>query len=266
MQKSNKNRYESIPKRSYFNAIVKLLEEEYKIVGSRKVIAMIAEDIVELHKEFYPDIEKRSFGQIVWQTTAATEKKPSYGKKAEDYKIKTVILPLVTKEDVEQRIKSYYGKGNYDKQQERDISVMARLVKSAYEQGGILSGAELSVLLNRTVGTIGRYMKLYHQRNKDILPTKGMMLDQGSKPTHKGSIVELYEQGYPEIDIARLTNHSIEAVGRYIKSYKNIKLLMEKKFSLIDMVRISGMGRSTVIQYRDLVELYHPELKYESEK
>jgi hypothetical protein len=31
---------------------------------------------------------------------------------------------------------------------------MARLVKSAYEQGGILSGAELSVLLNRTVGTI----------------------------------------------------------------------------------------------------------------
>lgn len=261
MQKQSSSRYESIPKRSYYNSIVKKLEEEYKIIGSRKVITMIAADIVELHKEFYPDIEKRGFGQIVWQTTSSTERKPSYGKKAEDYKVKTVILPLVTKEDVENRIKSFYGKDNYQKQEGRDIEVMARLVKSAYEQGGILSGAEISVMLNRSLTTVGRYMRIYHEKNKDILPTKGMLLDQGSKPTHKASIVELYEQGYPEIDIARLTNHSIEAVGRYIRSYKNVKLLMEKGFNLMEMVRISGMGRSTIIQYKELVELYHLELK-----
>jgi len=266
MQKSNKNRYESIPKRNYFNAIVKLLEDEYKLVGSHKVIMMIAEDIEQLHKEFYPEIERRSMGQIVWQTTAATEKKPSYGKRAEDYKVKTVILPLVTKEDIEQRMRSFYGKQSYKKQEERDIEVMARLVKSAYEQGGLLSGAELSVLINRSLTTIGRYIVKYHKTHKDILPTKGMILDQGSKPTHKGSIINLYEQGYPEIDIARITNHTIESVGRYIKSYKNIKLLMEKGFNLMEMVRVSGMGRSTIIQYRELVELYHPELKDESKK
>jgi hypothetical protein len=38
-------------------------------------------------------------------------------------------------------------------------------------------------------------------------------------------------------------------------------MLIEKRFNLIDMVRVSGMGRSTVIQYKELVELYHPELK-----
>ena len=143
---------------------------------------------------------------------------------------------------------------------------MARLVKSAYEQGGLLSGAELSVLLNRSLGTIGRYLRIYHQRNQDILPTKGMILDQGSKPTHKASIINLYEQGYPEVDIARITNHSIEAVGRYIKSYKNVKLLMEKGFNLMETVRVSGMGRSTILQYKELVEIYHPELKDESKK
>jgi hypothetical protein len=266
MQKSNKSRYESIPKRNYFNAIVKLLEDEYKLVGSHKVIMMIAEDIEQLHKEFYPEIERRSMGQIVWQTTAATEKKSSYGKRAEDYKVKTVILPLVTKEDIEQRMKSFYGKESYKKQEERDIEVMARLVKSAYEQGGLLSGAEVSVLINRSLTTIGRYIAKYHKTHKDILPTKGMILDQGSKPTHKGSIINLYEQGYPEIDIARITNHTIESVGRYIKSYKNIKLLMEKGFNLMEMVRVSGMGRSTIIQYRELVELYHPELRDYSKK
>jgi hypothetical protein len=225
---------------------------------------MIAEDIEQLQKEFYPNLETRSLGEIVWQTTAATEKEPSYGKKAEDYKVKTVILPLVTKDDIEQRIKSFYGKESFKKQQERDIAVMARLTKSTYEQGGILSGAELSVLLNRSLTTIGRYIRLYHENNRDILPTKGMILDQGSKPTHKASILNLYEQGYPEVDIARLTNHTIESVGRYLKSYKNIKLLMEKKFNLMEMVRISGMGRSTILQYKELVELYHPKLKYES--
>jgi len=264
MKKEEKSRYASIPKRSFFYSIIKLLEEEYKIVGSKKVIMMIAEDIEQIQKEFYPDIEKRTLGEIVWQTTAATEKKPSYGKKAEDYKVKTVILPLVTKEDIEQRIKSFYGKESFTKQQERDISVMARLTKSAYEQGGILSGAELSVLLNRSLTTIGRYIRLYHESNSDILPTKGMILDQGSKPTHKASIINLFEQGYPEVDIARLTNHTIESVGRYLKSYKNIKLLMEKKFNLMEMVRISGMGRSTILQYKELVEMYHPKLKYES--
>lgn len=260
------NRYESIPKRSFRNSIIRLLEENYKLLGSHKVIQMIADDIVNLHKEFYPALEKESFGHIVWRTTKATNRKPSYGTKAEDYEVQTVILPLITEDDIENRIKSFYahpqadGSVNYQKQDERDIEVMARVVKSAAKQGGWLTGAEISVLLNRSLSTIGRYMRIYHETHDDILPTKGMMLDQGSKPTHKGAIIDLYEQGYPEPDIARLTNHQIESTSRYIKNYKNIKLLLEKKFNLMDMVRITGMGRSTILQYRDLVYLYHPAL------
>lgn len=269
MKTGQQSRYASIPKRSFRNAVVRLLEEDYKLVGSHKVVQMIADDIVELHKEFYPDLEGRTFGHIAWRTTGLTHTKPSYGTKVEDYAVKTVVLPLVTEEDVERRIESWYGTRVQDKgvkQTERDIAVMARLVKSAYEQGGLLSGAELSVLLNRSLGTIGHYMTLYHQSHQDILPTKGMVLDQGSKPTHKGSIVNLYEQGYPEIDIARLTNHTIESVGRYLKNYKNVKMLLEKGFNLMEIVRVSGMGRSTVIQYRDLVWLYHEELRGKAEE
>lgn len=263
MKVESRNRYESIPKRSFRNAIIRLLEEQYKILGSHKVLAMVADDILRLHREFYPDVSKHSFGHIVWRTTGAQCKKPSYGTRVEDYDVKTVILPLVTDDDVENRIRSHYGtKGNhYDKQIDRDIAVMARLIKSAYEQGGLLSGAELSVLLNRSLSTIGKYMRLYHERNTDILPTKGIILDQGSKPSHKASIINLYEQGYPEVDIARLTTHTLESVGRYIRRYKNVKLLLEKGFNLMEIVRTTGMGRSTALQYRDLVCQYHPSLK-----
>ena len=141
-------------------------------------------------------------------------------------------------------IRSYYGKlENYEKQDARDIRVMARLIKSAYAQGGLLSGAELSVLLNRSLGAIGRYIKKYHETHDDILPTKGIILDQGSRPTHKASIINLYEQGYPEVDVARMTSHTIESTSRYIKSYKNIKMLISKGFNIMEMVRVTGMGR-----------------------
>jgi hypothetical protein len=75
------------------------LEEQYKLIGSHKVIQLIADDVVALHREFYPEIEKQPLGSIVWRTTAATSKKPSYGTKVEDYEVKTVILPLVTKKN-----------------------------------------------------------------------------------------------------------------------------------------------------------------------
>jgi hypothetical protein len=266
------NRYESIPKRNFRNAIIKLLEENYKLVGSHKVIEMMADDIVQLQREFYPQLENQSSGHIIWRTTKATNRKPSYGTKVEDYEVQTVILPLIVESDIENRIKSYYshndeeGHPNYQKQQQRDIEVMARLAKSSANQGGWLSGAELSVLLNRSLTTIGRYIRIYHETHDDILPLKGIMLDQGSKPSHRGSIIELYEQGYPEVDIARITNHAIKSTSNYIKKYKTIKLLIEKGFNVIDMVRITGMGRSTIIHYRELVYSYHPELKSKDQK
>jgi hypothetical protein len=262
MTKIYRDRYESIPKRSFRNAIIKLCEENYKILGSRKVLSMLADDIVELHSEFYPETEQRGMGWIVWNTTAVDSKKPTYGTRTEDYRIKTIMLPLVTQEDVEARMVGKEGKanGNYIKQQERDMRVMARLIKSAYEQGGLLSGAEVSVLLNRSLGTVGRYLKAYHAEHKDILPTKGNILDQGSSPSHKGVIIDLYEQGYPEVDIARLTTHNIESVSRYIKTYKDVLLLLEKGFNVMEMVRVTGRGRSTILHYRKLAYLYHPEL------
>jgi len=268
ISKKNPDRYQSIPKRSFRNAIIKLCEESYKILGSRKVLSMLADDIVELHKEFYPEVEKRGMGWIVWRTTSADCKKPSYGTKAEDYKLQKVVLPLVTDEDVEARMVGLKAKtdGNFIKQQERDIKVMERLIRSAYEQGGILSGARVSVLLNRSLTTVGRYLKEYHRCHKDILPTKGNLLAQGSSPTHKGVVIDLYEQGYPEVDIARLTTHNIESASRYIKTYKNGLLMLEKNLNMLEMVRVTGRGRSTILQHKELAYLYHPELKEMTEK
>ncbi len=105
-----RDRYESITKRNFRNALVKLLESDYKILGSRKIIGLLADDIENLQKECYPPKERVGFGEIVFRTTKDDGQRQSYGKKVEDYSSVTVMLPLITEEDVDRRI--YFKKGD----------------------------------------------------------------------------------------------------------------------------------------------------------
>jgi Protein of unknown function (DUF1670) len=251
-----RDRYESIKKRNFHQAAVHLLESEYKILGSRKVLEMLADDIENLHRDYYPSKDRIGFGEIVFTTTKDDGQRQSYGKKTEDYASVTVVLPLITKEDVDRRI--YYKKGdrnsNYKHREARDIETMVRLIKTAKAQGGLLSGAELSVLMNRSLSTIRKYLDAYTKKTGEILPLKGYVLDQGSLPTHKGIIISLYEQGISPADIVLNTGHSQDAVDRYIKHYKQIKSLIRKGMDEKSIKEITGRTMKVVREY---IKLYY---------
>jgi len=256
-----RDRYESINKRNFRSAIINLLENEYKILGSRKIIEMLADDLEDLHREYYPKQEQVGFGEIVFTTTKDDGQRQSYGKKAEDYGTVTVVLPLITKEDVERRI--YYKKGdrnsNYRHREARDIETMVKLLKSAKQQGGLLSGAELSMLMNRSLTSIRKYLDAYTKKTKEILPLKGYVLDQGSLPTHKGIVISLYEQGESPADIVLNTKHSQDAVDRYIKQYDQIKKLIRKGMDEVAIKEITGRSMKVVREYIKLYKDLNPE-------
>ena len=257
-----RDRYESINKRSFKNALIQLLESEYKVLGSRKILQMLADDIIDLQEEFYPKQSQVGIGEIVLRVTKDDGQRQSYGKRTEDYASATVVLPLLTAEDIERRI--YYKKGdrnsNYEHREVRDIETMVRLVKSAKAQGGLLSGAELSVLMNRSLSTIRKYLDAYFKKTKEILPLKGYVLDQGSKPTHKALIISLYEQGISPADIVLRTSHSQDAVDRYIKHYSQIKKLIEKGMDEVEIKGITGRTLKVVREYITLYKDLHPQL------
>lgn len=258
-----RDRYATINKRDFRSALINLLEEQYRILGSRKLIELLAEDVEDLHNEFYPHAGRVGYGEIVFRTTKDDGQRQSYGKKTEDYASETVILPLITKEDVERRI--YYKKGdrnsNYRHREARDIETMVRLLKSAKHQGGLLSGAELSVLMNRSLSTITKYLKAYQEKTGEILPLKGYVLDQGSLPTHKGIIISLYENGVSPADIVLKTGHSQEAVDRYIKHYEQIKKLLKKGLDIKAIISITGRSLKVVRQYVKLYNNFNPSKK-----
>lgn len=251
-----RDRYESIPKRDFKTALVRLLETDYKVLGSHRVLAMVADDVEQLLQEFYPQQSRLQMGDVVWQTTKDDGQRPNYGKKTEDYAVQTVVLPLVRTDDVERRI--YFKKGDrnshYRHREARDIELMVRLLKSAHDQGGLLSGAELSVLMNRSLTTIGKYLKAYFEKTGKVLPMKGYVLDQGI-------IVSLYEQAVSPADIVLKTGHTQAAVDRYIKTYEQVLQLVRKKHSAISICQITGRSMNTIRQYLRLVKDFHPELR-----
>jgi hypothetical protein len=261
-----RDRYESISKRDFKTSLIRLLETEYKVLGSRRVLMMLADDVEQLHQEYYPSQNRLGFGDVVWQTTKDDGQRQNYGKKTEDYAVQTVILPLIRKEDIERRI--YFKKGdrnsNYRHREARDIELMVRLLKSAKAQGGLLSGAELSVLMNRTTGTIGKYLKAYFEKSGEVLPMKGYVLDQGSNPSHKGIIISLYEQAISPADIVLKTGHTQNAVDRYIRTYDQVLALVRKKHDAISISQITGRTLNTARQYLRLVKDFHPELRVDT--
>jgi DNA-binding CsgD family transcriptional regulator len=239
------------------------LEQDYKILGSRRVLVMLADDLEQLHQEYFPERNRLKFGDLVWQTTKDDGQRPSYGKKTEDYAVQTVILPLVRKEDIEQRIFYHRGVKNekWRRIEEREMEQLERLVKSAKSQGGLLSGAEVALMMNLSLGTVGKYLRRYYERHKEVLPMKGYVLDQGSNPTHKGIIIELYEQAISPADIVLKTGHTQEAVDRYIRGYDQVLALSRKKHDAVSISQITGRSINIVRQYLRLVKDFYPGLQ-----
>lgn len=256
--------YRAIAQRTFQQAIIHLLENEYKLVGSRKVIQMIAADIADLHAEYYRAASLVPPGHIVWRGTRDDGRKPKAGRRAEDEPTVTAILPWITDEDIAEAIQGCpKGKNARAWANERDVRRLARLIKAGLDNpdGRLLfSIAELALLLNRSITTVRRRLQDYFEQTGEPLPTKGSVLDQGSNPTHKGIILRLYEQGVAPPDIARRTEHSLAAVDRYIKDYERVKVLLRKGLNVTEIAHAIGRGRRTVLQYYKIAIEFRPEL------
>ena len=256
------DRFASLEKRGFRTGLIRLLETEYKILGSRRVLEALADDIEQLQREYYPLRERIEAGMIAWVTTKKTARKPSYGKKTEDYETVMVYLPLVTQSDIDRRVfvKAGTKNSNYMINRDRDLQTLARLVKSAWEQDGMLSQAEVCVLMNRSLTTMRKLVAEYEAKHPDDpLPLKGYILDQGSRPTHKALILNLYEQGVDPTDIAQRTNHGLDAVDRYIKAYERVKGLYKKQLTNAEIGKVTGLSPKVVNAYLSIAKHFHPE-------
>ena len=258
-----RDRFEPLTKRTYRQAIVHLLETEYKIIGSHRILEQLAIDVEDLNRTYFGEQVKMAPGVLCWRTQSLEDQKVTYAKRTEDYKAKTIYLPLVEVSDIESRMQHKPGPRTETLKQtdQREQAQMVRLLRSAYEQGTSLTISELAVLMNRSATVIGKHIKQYYATHpEETLPLRGYIYDQGSNPTHKALICTLHERGENELDIARKTQHQLKSVGRYINHYTRVKQLMERGLASREIARILGIGERVVLEYTRIAMHFHSEL------
>lgn len=263
---SQVNPYASIAKRTFAAAVVHLLETEYGFLGGRRVMQLLAEDIQGLVDEFYPSSQRAESGSLIWTCTADEGKKAEPGKRTEAYKTVTVVLPLVAAEDLAARTTGHTpAAARRAGTRARDKQQLARVVKAAHGQGGLLTLAELSVMLNHGYETTRQYVREWEEETGELLPLKGYHMDQGSRPTHKGPIIRLFEEGQEPPDIARQTGHALKSVERYLKDYERVRLLVAQGVAIEQLSALVGRGPHVVLEYVEIARQYHPELFVKTE-
>ena len=255
--------YAGTRQRCFQQAARHLLESEYGFINSRRVIDMLATDMEALAHQFRPEITAVSPGWLVFTGTKATGGKAHPGKSAGDYPLVTLAWPVLLPEDVAALEKMPPGQAGRQQQRQLLKQRLQRFVEHGLQHKNgpvLLTCTDLALMLGCTNGHISRLLIELRQETGRTLLTKGYYFDQGVRPTHKAEIVALYEQGMDEADIARHSHHAQSSVGRYLRDYERVKLLLRHTIPVDQISSMSGLQPNVVDAYVKLVRQYHPDL------
>jgi DNA-binding CsgD family transcriptional regulator len=227
------------------SAIKDLLTNEYKFLGGDRVQDLFIKDLLDLFNRFTRDAWNLEVGQTLWFAVDKDEK-PGPAKTLAKTRITPVILSVTHEKDKALRANGYSHK------EVRRFKV-ARILNEAYTQKGVLTQSDVAELLGVSVGTIGKDIREYQEENKLILPYRGTIHDIGPSTTHKKLIISLFLQNVPTPDIARNTCHTEEACDRYIKAFKNVRMLY-RTMKPFEIARTLEMSERLVNEYIALLE------------
>jgi hypothetical protein len=218
---------------------------------------LLVERLLALVKEFSPDPADLQPGQAFWLAVDVNAP-PVRNRTLEVTEMRPVILTLVHPDDLRRR-----------KQGElwHDIfpDVVARLFLEAYEQGGVLAIPDIVALCGCCYSNAQHARQRWEKRNDRILPTRGVIHDLGSYPTHKAQIISLHLQGLNTQEIGRLTYHAPQCVDRYLDDFERVLLLYRRLGKSRSMNKISfysGLSIALVKQYYAIIK-EHPELLHD---
>lgn len=232
--------------KGFANAVKQMLKLEYKFLAGEKIQDMFIEDLLVEFNRHLKDSWKLDAGQVVWWAAHKNEY-PGRNKTIENTKMIPVILSIASQEDLKLRLDGYSAK-------EIRKCKVARILREAYEQGGVLNQSDVSLLIGVSAGTIGKDIKDYQQEQSVVLPYRGTVHDMGPTLTHKKIIIEKFVRNIPTPEIARRTSHSEEACDRYIKGFKKVQKLHADGIPEPNIASELEMSKSLVHEYVVIIE------------
>jgi hypothetical protein len=183
-------------------------------------------------------------GQMLW---VAIDKNT----RADSFKVRyrPVVLTLVSSREVDELVA---GRTTPPRQLP---DTTARVLKEAYAQNALLSMRDLALIFKRVPGQMSNMRLRYEQQTAEILPTPATLQDMGSGITHKTSVLrKVLVEKKDMVTVRRETNHSQQAIDRYLKSYRRVEMLLDDKKNTMYVSKITGLSPHLVLQYE---QIYH---------
>jgi predicted transposase YbfD/YdcC len=237
-------RYRSAHDRFFKPRIVNFLVHELRYLGPITA-ANVADELICIFEENNPQKDRLKHGQMLWNALDKNTRGDSPKRK-----YKPVILSVVTDEDV-----TLFEQGKSIRQIRKQV--IARIMKEAYQQGGILSTRDVGLILATNDAAISNARIEYEKEHQTVLPHPGVLHDMGSTITHKQMIVHKYvvEKKATNI-IAFETNHSQKAVDHYIRDYNRVKTLLHDQKDLEFIHMATRIAKSVIAQYQAIFNQY----------
>jgi hypothetical protein len=253
--------YVGATQRTFRSAVIHELETQYGLLGSQRVLGLLAEDIERLVESFFPTPEHLQSGWMVYTGVKASGPKATPGQSATARELVTLAWPVLLPEDLEYL--AVHGDTRAVRQtwnQQR----LTRLLAYGYTHPRgpvLLAEADLAALLNWDTVQVSQALQEIRTRTGEPCLTVGYYFDQGMRPTHKTEVITLYEHGMDEAEIARKTQHSPHSVGHYIRDYERVRLLLKQAIPVQQMSSLAGLLPNVVEAYAEMAFRFHPDLK-----
>ena len=213
--------------------------------------SVIIDDILQLVEDYFlvstidDDLHHVHYGKLVYMAVDATDF-PKRGQCIATTRLKPVVLSFTTDEDVSHLAHGFQSSALRKKR-------IKRWCDQAFDQGGLLSQLDLSILLGVCDAVVSKYVNEI-QKEGHLLPTRGNIHDLSGAITHKREIITLYLEGYLTPEIALKTKHSHESVDRYIKDYHRVEMLWQYGITDLDQIsQLARLAKRVVQQYIDLL-------------
>jgi hypothetical protein len=238
--------YDASDRKTFKSALCHLLQTEFPGNFGPAVTRLFADKIDELYERFHPPRSRFKLGQVFWAGVAVDDP-PSQNKRIEDTRLVPIVLDLVTARDIDEtRVKGMRSQTRRSK--------IVRLFRQAYEQGAVLSLADVSLMIHITFSTLSRLVVEHERATGEMVPRRGTIHDMGRSVTHKAIICykHLVEKK-PTSQVAQETFHSPEEVEYYVQCLRRIQLCRDSGMSPEETAQATGHSLSLVQEYLELI-------------
>jgi Protein of unknown function (DUF1670) len=243
---SRSHAYDTTRRKSFRSSLCHLLQTEFPGVFGPAVTRLLSEHIDALYEGFHPPGSRFAAGQCLW-IAVAVDDPPTRGKTIEQTRLVPVVLDLITATDLEDaQLGGVLAKTRPQK--------VLRLFRQAHAQGGLLTEADVSLLLHMPLNTISRILISHERATGETIPRRGTIHDMGPSLTHKRIICykRLVEKKTTS-QVAAETLHSPEEVEYYVQSLRRVHLCLMAGMSDEEIAGATGRSRSVVREYVQLI-------------